>query len=337
MLTIKKHIVIPVFVPHKGCPYDCIFCNQKTISGQATEASESDIRNTIEEHLKTAGSAFVEIGFYGGSFTGISKDEQEWYLKIGYSYIKSGRVNQLRLSTRPDYISGDILEHLARYGVKIIELGAQSLDDRVLGCSNRGHTLETVVQASEMIKKKGFSLGIQTMIGLPEDTAEKALLTAKKVIQIDPDFVRIYPTLVIRNTYLQKMYEQGRYTPLTLEEAVDISAKLLELYEENNINVIRIGLQPTESISENGEVIAGPFHPALRQLVQSRLLRNKLEKYFLNNKVKDRQEVVIECKPGEVSNIVGQKRQNIDKLRADFNIGSIKVIEREGIDLFRII
>jgi histone acetyltransferase (RNA polymerase elongator complex component) len=172
------------------------------------------------------------------------------------------------------------------------------------------------------------------MIGLPEDTAHKALATAKRVIQLGPDLVRIYPTLVIKNTYLQKMYEQGRYTPLTLEEAVAISAQLLELYEENNINVIRIGLQPTESISENGEIIAGPFHPAFRQLVQSRLMRNKLEKYFQENNLKDIRAVVIECNPNEVSNIVGQKRQNIDKLRAEFNIGHIKVIGREGIDLF---
>ncbi len=336
MSKIKKHIVIPVFVPHKGCPFDCIFCNQKRISGQVKDATEAEIRRSIEDHLKTGQDAFIEIGFYGGSFTGISKEEQKWYLDIAYSYVKSGRVNELRLSTRPDYINVEILDFLAEYKVKTIELGAQSLDDRVLLCSNRGHGIEVVEKASEMIKKKGFSLGIQTMIGLPEDTREKAVDTAKKVIEIAPDIVRIYPTLVIKDTYLQKLYETGKYTPLTLDEAVDLSAELLELYEENNINVIRIGLQPTESINENGDVVAGPFHPAFRQLVQSRLMRNQLEKYFRNNEIHHIEEVTIECSPKNISNIIGQKRENIHRLKAEFNIGSIKIISSDEIASFNV-
>lgn len=333
---IKKHIVIPVFVPHKGCPFDCIFCNQKIISGQIYEASEKDIRKTIEDHLRTSGDAYVEIGFYGGSFTGIPMEEQKRYLEIGYSYIKAGRVNNLRLSTRPDYISHEILELLKTYGVKTIELGAQSLDAEVLSCSNRGHNMKSVLLASELIKSRGFSLGIQTMIGLPKDTKEKALHTAQKVIEIGPDIVRIYPTLVIKNTYLQKLYEAGKYLPLTLEEAVDISAELLQLYEDNNINVIRIGLQPTESISENGEVVAGPFHPAFRQLVQSRLMRNKLENYFHKNKVNNIEEVIIECNPKNVSDIIGQKRENLILLKNIFNISRIKVVGNESVSSFNV-
>ncbi len=333
---IKKHIVIPVFVPHKGCPFDCIFCNQKIISGQITEADENDIRKTIEDHLGTSGDAFVEIGFYGGSFTGIPMEEQKRYLEIGYSYIKAGKVNNLRLSTRPDYISTGILDLLQAYGVKTIELGAQSLDAAVLSCSNRGHNMESVLEASEMIKSRGISLGIQTMIGLPEDTREKALETAQKVIGIGPDIVRIYPTLVIKNTYLQKLYETGKYLPLTLEEAVDISAQLLQRYEDNNINVIRIGLQPTESISENGEVIAGPFHPAFRQLVQSRLIRNKLEKYFHEHKIYNFNEIIIECNTKNVSDIIGQKRENIILLKNNFNISRIKVVGNESVSSFNV-
>lgn len=336
MLEIKKHIVIPVFVPHKGCPFDCIYCNQKTISGQVKDASEADIRKTIEDYLKTSGDAFVEIGFYGGSFTGISKQEQQWYLEIGLSYITAGKVSHMRLSTRPDYINNDILDFLSGYGVRTIELGAQSLDELVLASSNRGHNMAAVVKASEMIKKKGFSLGIQTMIGLPEDTREKAINTAKTVISLEPDIVRIYPTLVIRDTFLQKMYETGKYQPLSLEEAVDISAELLELYEENNINVIRIGLQPTESISQTGEVVAGPFHPAFRQLVQSRLMRSKLEKYFHENKLFNVNEIKIECSSKNISNIIGQKRENLKKIKAKYNIGNIQVIVNDKVCSFNV-
>ncbi len=329
-------MVIPVFVPHKGCPFDCIYCNQKTISGQAGEAGEADIRKTIEEYLQTSRDAFVEIGFYGGSFTGIPKEEQQWYLEIGASYIKSGKVKQMRLSTRPDYINYDILDFLSGYGVKTIELGAQSLDNQVLNFSNRGHDMETVVKASRMIREKGFSLGIQTMIGLPGDTVGKALNTARAVIAMAPDIVRIYPTLVIRDTFLQKMYESGKYMPLSLEEAVDISARLLELYEGNNINVIRIGLQPTENISETGDVVAGPFHPAFRQLVQSRLMRNRLEEYFRENELFNIKEINIECSPQNISNIIGQKRENLRKIMNEFNIGNIRVTAKDKVDLFNV-
>jgi len=301
------------------------------------EADEAEIRKTIEDHLKTCGDAFVEIGFYGGSFTGIPLEEQEWYLKIGYSYVKTGEVMQLRLSTRPDYITEEILDLLSRYQVKTIELGAQSLDDEVLSCSNRGHSIEAVTKAAQMIKEKGISLGIQTMIGLPKDTKEKAIITAQRVVQMAPDIVRIYPTLVIKNTYLQKMYLEGRYKPLTVEEAVDICAELLAIYEENNINVIRIGLQPTQSISENGEVEAGPFHPAFRQLVQSRLLLNKMVQYIKSNSLMDLTDIIIECNPREISNVIGQKRRNIFLLKSEFDFKNITVRTNNDIKFFNIL
>ncbi len=334
---IKKHIIIPIFVPHKGCPFDCIFCNQKIISGQTNEASEEDIRGTIESHLETSGNAFVEIGFYGGSFTGISLKEQEWYLQIGYSYIKSGKVNQIRLSTRPDYINSTILDLLERYGVKTIELGVQSLDYDVLKCTNRGHGIEEVKNAAKMIKDRGFSLGIQTMIGLPGDTGSKSIETAQKVVELAPDIVRIYPTLVIENTYLQKMYTDGRYQPLTVEEAVNISAELLDIYEQNNINVIRIGLQPTDNISESGEVVAGPFHPAFRQLVESRLTLKRIKQYIINNKLNQLPEIIIQCNHRYISTVIGQKRVNINTLKNEFNFKNIRIMEKLNVEKFEII
>lgn len=233
----------------------------------------------------------------------------------------------MRLSTRPDYINEEILDLLVRYEVRTIELGVQSLDEDVLKCSNRGHSVEAVTQAAQMIKSRGILLGIQTMVGLPGDTNEKAIITAKKVVQLAPSLVRIYPTLVIKNTYLQKMYLDGRYTPLTVEEAVDLCAELLDIYEENNINVIRIGLQPTESISENGEIEAGPFHPAFRQLVQSRLFLNKMIQYIKSNNLGNLNSIVIECNPRDVSNVIGQKRKNILYLKKEFNFKNIAVRE----------
>lgn len=324
-------------MPHKGCPFDCIFCNQKIISGQINEASEAEIRQTIESYLETSDNAFVEIGFYGGSFTGISLGEQEWYLKIGYSYIETGKVKQIRLSTRPDYINETILDLLARYGVETIELGAQSLDEEVLKCSNRGHRIEDVQKAAKLIKDRGFSLGIQTMIGLPGDTREKAIITAKKVVQMGPDMVRIYPTLVIRDTFLQKMFQEGRYQPLSVDEAVEISAELLEIYEKNNINVIRIGLQPTDNIRESGEVVAGPFHPAFRQLVQSRLILNRMIDYIRGKRLFESTGIIIECSPKEISNIVGQKKINIEKLKEEFGFKKIWLREKIDVDIFNIL
>lgn len=337
MFFIKRHIVIPVFVPHKGCPFDCIFCNQKIISGQTAEATEAEIRKTVEDHLETCGDAFVEIGFYGGSFTGISREEQEWYLKIGYSYVRQGKVQQIRLSTRPDYINQDILELLAAYGVKIIELGAQSLDEDVLCRSNRGHTAEAVARASGLIREKGFLLGIQTMIGLPGDNEEKALLTARKVVELAPDMVRIYPTLVVKDTYLEKMYQAGKYKPLSIEEAVDLSARLFQIYEDNNIKVIRIGLQPTENISASGQVEAGPFHPAFRQLVQSRLVFNKMAGEIREKKPAGQTDIIIECSPKEISNVIGQKKENITRLKELFNFRNVKVKAVADVKTFNII
>lgn len=329
MLKIKKHIVIPVFVPHKGCPFDCIFCNQKLISGQNHEASDQEIHQSIEDYLKTSSDAFVEIGFYGGSFTGIPIEEQKRYLEIGYSYVKAGKVAQLRLSTRPDYITDEILELLSQYHVQTIELGAQSMDTQVLKTSNRGHVPEDVVKASKLIKERGFLLGIQTMIGLPGDSREKAISTAKTVVSLKPDVVRIYPTLVVRGTYLQKLFEQGKYKPLSIDQAVDLCAELLELYEADNINVIRIGLQPTDNINESGDVIAGPFHPAFRQLVMARMTLDRMIRQIESKELDSSDSIIIQCRPKDVSDVIGQKRGNISFLKHKYGFRNILVKPEE--------
>lgn len=321
-----KHVVIPVFIPHKGCPFDCIYCNQKTISGQMDEMTEEQMRKVIESHIATlCKDDFVEIGFYGGSFTGIEKDQQINFLKVANEYIKKGIVKEIRLSTRPDYINHEILKYLKVYNVNTIELGVQSLDNEVLKESNRGHTANDVIVSSNLIGEYGFNLGIQTMIGLPGDNKDKDIQTAKEVVALLPGIVRIYPALVIKGTYLEKMFKEGRYIPLELEDAVDICAELLEIYKNNNINVIRIGLQPTDNINEQADVVSGPFHPAFRQLVESKLILNNIEKSLCHNGLTNEKNIVIYTDEKNISNIIGQRRKNIIYLKKKFGFENIIV------------
>lgn len=323
-----RHVNIPIFIPHKGCPYDCIFCNQKKISGQSEEVTESSIRAVIESHLNTIKEeASIEIAFFGGSFTGIDREEQIKFLKIANDYIEKGPVRSIRISTRPDYINDDILSYLKRYKVSIIELGVQSLDKEVLEKSNRGHSVEDVLKASKMIKDKGFVLGIQTMIGLPGDDFEKAIDTAKKVVELAPDIIRIYPTLVIRGTYLEKIYNMGQYTPLSVENTVDLCAILLDLYESNKINVIRVGLQPTDSICDGGDVIAGPFHPSIRQLVDAKRALKDIEGIIIKDNLTEKKSLIILADKKDVSVIIGQKKSNIRYLKEKYGYKEIKVCD----------
>jgi len=290
------------------------------------EVSESSVRAVIESHLNTISrGSLIEIAFFGGSFTGIDREEQIRYLEIANEYIKNGPVGSIRLSTRPDYIDDDILTYLKKYNVSVIELGVQSLDREVLEKSNRGHSIEDVLTSSKKIKDKGFSLGIQTMIGLPGDSFEKAVNTAKKVVELAPDIVRIYPTLVVKGTYLERLYNTGQYKPLSLEEAVDLCAVLMEIYESNHINVIRVGLQPTDNICDGGDVVAGPFHPAIRQLVESRRALKDIEEIIVKNKLTGKKTLAILADKKDVSVIIGQKKSNIKYLKERYNYEEIKV------------
>jgi Histone acetyltransferase len=322
----EKHYIIPIFIPHKGCPYDCIFCNQRKISGQIEEMTIEEMQNTIEAFLKTIKNhKTIEIGFYGGSFTGIEKEKQLAFLSKANEYIKSGKINGIRLSTRPDYIDNEILSYLKANNVNTIELGVQSLDDEILKISNRGHSSEDVYRAAELINASGIKLGIQTMTGLPGDTREKDLFTAQKVIEMKPCLVRIYPVLVIKGTYLHTLMRLGKYAPQTVNEAVDICSELLELYQNNGINVIRIGLQPSENISKESEVAAGPFHPAFRQLVESKLSFKKIEERIKSNYSNSITSLTIMTGPGNISNVCGQNRENVIAIKNKYSIKNVKI------------
>ncbi len=307
---------IPVFVPHKGCPFDCVFCNQRKITGSTTEVTPKDVENIIKEHLKTLPKTDrqIEVAFFGGSFTGIPIDEQSALMAAAAKFFP--QINGIRLSTRPDYITDEIMQNLLKHGVTTIELGVQSMDDEVLSASNRGHTSDTVRRAVEIIKKYPVKLGLQMMTGLVGDTREKSIYTAEQIIKLKPDMVRIYPTLIIKDTYLEKLYLSGKYKPQTLEEAVETAKIIMLMFEKENINVIRVGLQATEEISEEGSVVAGPVHSAFRALVEGSIYYDIL-KTALAEKSGG---AVMEVKDSELSNAVGNKKENIKKIKSELGI-----------------
>ena len=331
----RANYVIPIFVPHLGCPNDCTFCNQKSISGQQKQVTSKDVSEQIEFYLKNfkEKDAYVEVAFFGGSFTGIPKEKQEELLSQAYKYIESGKVNSIRISTRPDYINKDILKLLKKYKVKTIELGVQSSNDYILKKCRRGHTFEDVKKASKLIRWNGFILGHQMMVGLPESTRLDELNTAKDLAKLKPKIMRIYPVLVIKNTQLANEYEEGNYEPLALSQAVEICKELNYYFNKKNINVIRTGLQNTDIISQptdaKSEVLAGPYHEAFGQLVQDAMWYDSIVEKIKSFNVKVK-EVEIIANPQDINNVVGHKKENIEKLKNIYDVDvKIKIDEEQ--------
>lgn len=328
----KRHYIIPIFVSHRGCPHDCIFCNQKKITGSGGDVSGDEVKLKIDEYLKTIPreNTRIELAFFGGSFTAIPIEQQKELLGAVQDYLKQGVISNIRISTRPDCIDEKIIEVLKYYGVKIVELGVQSMDEEVLKLSNRGHSTEAVVNAIALLKQNGFIVGVQVMVGLPGDTKQKSIDTVRRLVSLKPHIARIYPALVIRNTYMEQMYYKGLYNPFSLEKTIDICKKLLIIFERNNIEVIRIGLQPTENIDEGKEVVAGPFHPSMRQLVVAALYRDVLE--YAISSIIPIDNVEIYVNPKEISDIIGQKRANIEYLKEKFNIRNVAIFQTSKIE-----
>lgn len=325
MKKIKKQYVIPVFIPHLGCPNDCSFCNQKSISGRTKMPTKEEVIKIIEDNLKSMKdeNANKEIAFFGGSFTGINVEEQNTYLEIANEYVKNKKVNGIRISTRPDYIDKETLKRLKQYNVKTIELGVQSTNDYILKRCDRGHTFLDVKKASKLIRRYGFNLGHQMMVGLPESTKLDEIRTAKDLIKLKPKIVRIYPVLVIKGTKLEKELEIGEYKPLTVSQAVERCKELLYLFNKKNIQVIRVGLQNTDEITDpsckESEVAAGPYHPAFGQLVDDSIwydsITDKIKK--INVKVK---EVKVKVNFANMNNVIGHKKTNIKKIKEIYDV-----------------
>ena len=319
-----KECVVPVFVPHLGCPHQCVFCDQRRISGSAEGASAATVRQAIQAAAALPRSgAKRQLAFYGGSFTAIPAAAQEELLGAAAEAIGRGEIDSIRLSTRPDAIDGAVLERLRRFGVETIELGAQSMDGEVLRLSGRGHTAEDVERAAAAVRSAGFRLILQMMTGLPGDSEEKDLETARRLIALRPDGVRIYPTVIVRGTPLWEQWRRGAYRAHTVEEAVAVCAKLLPLFEAAQIPVVRLGLNPTEELS-GGEAAAGAYHPALGELVKSRVLLEKMRALLAD--VPRGSRVRLGAAERSLSQAIGQKRENLRVLSREFALGEIRVV-----------
>ncbi len=328
----KKTFHIPVFVPHKGCPHDCVFCNQKKITGQTDEMTPEKARGIIESHLSTIEKynkredCYIEIAFFGGSFTAIERENMIALLEIAHEYIKGKRIDGIRCSTRPDCINFEILSICKNYGMTSVELGVQSADEEVLCLSNRGHTFEDVKNASELIKEFQMELGLQMMTGLPGDTFEKSKITAEKIASLSPDCVRIYPTLVMDGTQLFEMYEKGEYSPQTLDDAVNLASELASFFNEKNIRVLRIGLQTTDGV--NRETVTGPYHEAFAELVYSKMMREDMEKEYLLKVLDSKDNIKIfeyKTTPQKVSQAVGHRGENKKYFKEKYGI-DLKIV-----------
>lgn len=320
-----KQYIIPIFIPYSGCPHRCIFCNQKKITGEKAYIDTETIKMTIDNWLSLSTRQSIigdrQIAFYGGSFTALPLERQEVLLSSVLPYLNNGIIDSVRLSTRPDSITIENLALLKKYRVKTVELGVQSMDNSVLSLSERGHSADDIRSSCKMLKSHGFEVGIQIMPGLPGDTFESSLYTVDEVIKLKPDFVRIYPSVVIKNTGLADLYLSGSFKPLSLCDAVRLTKILLIRFEVNNIPVIRIGLQPASSLMEKDVILDGPFHPAFRQLVESEIAYDIMKNVILSlqaesGKILSRQ-VSFFTSNSELSNFIGQKRSNIKKMESE--------------------
>ena len=277
----KKHAIIPVFIPHKGCPNDCVFCNQRKITARTDDVTADDVSRILDTWLVTLDPVkelgTVEAAFYGGSFTGLTIIEQNEFLDVAQDYKKRNLIDKIHLSTRPDYIDREILDNLREHDVDTIERGVQSFDDEVLRRSNRGHTAADVYRAADLIKEYGFELGIQLMIGLPGDSMESCLMSARRTAEIGPQLARLYPTIVLDETELLEMYKRGDYQALTRDEAVERTKEMYKILDAAGITIMRVGLKSTDIIGEGGAVNGGTYHPAFRQLVEGEIAKERIE------------------------------------------------------------
>lgn len=322
----KTHAIIPIFIPHLGCGHDCVFCNQNIITARSEVPAPEQVKSTVETYLKTFDRSkikTVELAFYGGSFTGIPQNMQCQYLEIAEKYKTAGKIDKIHMSTRPDYIDKHIVGFLLEHGVDVVELGAQSFDDRVLKLAKRGHSREDILRGGKLLKEAGIELGIQLMIGLPGDTEEGALFSAEETVKLKPGLARIYPTVVFPDTQLADMMKQGSYKPLKEEEALEITEKVYKILYDGNIKIMRVGLKSTDLV-KSGEELGGDYHPAFRQLVESRIALKKILRQIEADREKNMENIRIISNSEWQAPAVGHKGSNRKLLMNEMGIKHIR-------------
>ena len=327
----KKHVNIPIFIPHLGCPNQCVFCNQRTISG--VECFDiSNVKKQIDDALSTIEKGQeAEIAFFGGSFTGIDRELMISLLKLANEYILCGRVNSIRCSTRPDYIDNEVLDILIQYGVDTVELGLQSTSDNVLTISKRGHSRLDEENACRLIIERGLRLVGQMMIGLPGSTLEDELETAQFIVNAGAVEARIYPTIVFRDTELFEMAKNAIYSPIELHDAIDRSARVLQIFDEHEVDVIRIGLCASDNLTSEEKYYAGPNHPALGEMVESALLYNKIIACLDKENLHHSSILSVYVARGALSKAIGQRKSNKLRLIQEYGFADVKFKEDEGL------
>ncbi|MBP3495436.1 MAG: radical SAM protein [Clostridia bacterium] len=330
-----RHINIPIFIPHLGCPNQCIFCNQRLISG-SYDFIESDVDKQILEVIKTISPKDeCEIAFFGGSFTGIDRALMIRLLDKAQSYVDSGRVSSIRMSTRPDYIDKEIIKILKKYTISCVELGIQSMNDDILKLLKRGHSVKDTLNATRLLNKAKIKFIGQMMIGLPGASLEDETHCAKEICRMGAVGSRIYPTIVFKNTELEKMTKNNEYIPLNLDDAIDRSATALKIFVENNVKCIRIGLCDSENLHSESSYVAGPNNASIGEMVKSKLFYTFISEKIQKSHIKGKG-LIIECAKGLVSQVVGNKKRNIIELKDKFGIDFIKVIENDRLFSYEI-
>jgi histone acetyltransferase (RNA polymerase elongator complex component) len=323
-----RPFIIPIFIPHAGCPYQCVFCNQVSITGEKQGLINADeIRSKIYKFLayKSKDRKPVEIAFFGGNFLGLEEVKIKSFLESAAEFIADGRVDGIRFSTRPDTIHARTLEIIEDYPVSTVELGVQSMDNQVLAQAGRGHSTSDTVRAVEQLKMRHLSIGLQMMVGLPGDDENAALATTQKIIDLRPDFVRIYPTLVVENSRLERLYRRGDYTPLSLAEGVTLVKKVYLKFDRAGIKVIRMGLQASEDLEEDTTVLGGPHHPAFGHLVHSEIFLD-MAVASIESADSINQNLTISVHPRSISKMRGLNNSNIGILKKQYQFKSIAVV-----------
>lgn len=322
-----KHFIIPVFLPNIGCPHHCVFCNQVAITGKKQNLpSSTQIHSWINAFLKYKGNikSKVQISFYGGNFLGLKKNHIQSLLHEATEFVRSGRVDSIRFSTRPDTIDKERLDTIKDFPISTIELGVQSMDDHVLSMSQRGHTSLDTEKAVHLLKKEKYEIGLQMMVGLPGDDASKLLTSGRRIADLSPDFVRIYPTVVLENSLLARWYKNGNYTPLPLDECISHVKELVLFFKEKQIRIVRLGLQISNDLDKDSTVIAGPYHPAFGHLVHSEIFLDMATDLIESEKA-NLETLFFRVNPKSVSKMRGLKNRNMITLKKRFNIQSLKI------------